>query len=315
MISLTLFSTCLLMQAAPLPLPLDSGPVIRTEVVVCGECGVKVTAVAAMIDELRRAPRGSDREDAARDLRGIAWKCHPDVVVALSDSLLHDPDFCVRREAAESLTKLGACQAEAHLALQRAAVSDRNLFVRAQAKRGLKALSHRCVGACEVCETGMPVASVTGTPVVVRRAAPPTRIINLPGVHIAVTPGRAFGIEFGRRRQQMQEVVVLPPAELDPRELAPVPEELPPFSPRTSAPQPPEPGAALSVPGQPVERRLSQKPALPSSERAIQRSAITSTERSSPKPAPRSPERPRPKPTVPPADLPPLIGPSQGTPG
>jgi hypothetical protein len=275
---LTLLSTCLLLQTPPIPEPQDLGRVIRTEAVLCGECGVKVAAVAALMDELRTAPRGCDREDAARALRQIAWKCHPEVVIGLSDSLLHDPDGCVRREAAESLTKLGACQAESHLALQRAATSDRNLFVRAQAKRGLKLLSRRCEGDCQVCETGTSIARGSALPVIVQRSLPTTQI-NVPGVHIVVTPGRAFGLELGRRRPA-RELVLTPQADPGPRELAPIPEEVPPFSPRPTAPQPPQPGASVPAPSQPVERRSSQKPA----------------------PAP------------PATELPPLIGPSQGTP-
>jgi hypothetical protein len=312
MLPLTLFSTCLLLQTAQLPEPLESGRVIWTDSVVCGECGVKVTAVATLIADLRTAPRGSDRESAARALRGIAWKCHPDVVVALSDSLLHDPDGCVRREAAESLTKLGACQGEAHFALQHAAARDRNLFVRAQAKRGLKSLSHRCDGDCAVCETGTPVVRGPGVPPIVQRVLPPAQI-NLPGVHINIRPGRVLGIDLGRRRPP-PDLVFTPPDEPGPRELAPIPEEVPPFSPSPSAsqppfgpsllaPQPPRPGATVPVPDQPVERRTSQKPAPPVSERW------------NPKPAPSASERSTRKPAPPATDLPPLIGPSQGTSG
>ena len=129
---------------------------------VCGECGLEKSAVVAHIVRMQKSPNRRDREDSAHDLRKVDWRCHPEVLGALSFTLLRDCDEDVRQEAAESLTKMGACTPAVHESLARAASLDPDRATRKQARRGLRALARRCTGSCRVCDPGLSPSILEG---------------------------------------------------------------------------------------------------------------------------------------------------------
>jgi hypothetical protein len=119
-------------------------------------CAVPTIAIVSEIDRLEHAPRWRDRDRAARDLRRFDWHREPQVVAALVNALRNDCEPEVREEAAESLGRIQACVAVAHVALRRAADCDPDLCTRKAARRALKRLDRRCAGDCPVCE-GTPI--------------------------------------------------------------------------------------------------------------------------------------------------------------
>lgn len=127
------------------------GPLAR----VCDVCGLEKSAVVAHIVRMQKSPNRRHREDSAHDLRKVDWRCHPEVLGALAFTLLRDCDEDVREEAAQSLTKMGACTPVVHESLARAASVDPDRATRNQARRGLRALARRCTGSCRVCDAGL----------------------------------------------------------------------------------------------------------------------------------------------------------------
>ncbi len=91
-------------------------------------------SIRDLIDDLRFGSR-SERERAAKELGRLPVD---DVVGALTEALLRDPDKNVRKEAARSLGKLGA--EEARPALRHAARSDTSKRVRKAAEEALDQL-------------------------------------------------------------------------------------------------------------------------------------------------------------------------------
>jgi hypothetical protein len=136
----------------------------------CDACGVGKGEVIAGIVRLQTCPNWRARDDAAHDLRKFDWRCHPEIVEALTAALVRDCEEEVREEAAESLVKMGACMPQAHEALARAARCDPDWATRHWARKGLKAFGRRCVDRCDVCgptpdDVG-PIAPVlTPTPI------------------------------------------------------------------------------------------------------------------------------------------------------
>ncbi len=207
----------------------------------CDQCGVRYSAVQATIVRLQTSPKAHDREDAAENLGKVKWTCHPEVVHALAASLLCDPKDDVREEAAESLRKMGACDPEAHLALRKAAASDRDLGVRKKSRRALASLPNRCVAGCAVCGPS-PVT--------------PTKRILADGSYIV--PGSERIVDPGTP-------AVLEPIESTPVDRRPsiVPDELPP-PPPTPVPSTRAQRIAPPVPAEPapIIRRSSEKPVI-----------------------------------------------------
>ena len=132
-----------------LALVVAQSPVVGSP--VCGSCGVRWVAIDSNIARLKGSHRPHEREDAAEVLGRVKWMCHPEVVHALADALRFDPKDDVREEAAESLERMGACDPEAHLALRKAALSDRDGGVRKKSRKALASLPSRCLADCMVC--------------------------------------------------------------------------------------------------------------------------------------------------------------------
>jgi hypothetical protein len=150
----------------------------------CDVCGVEKAVIAAEIGRLQTCPFWKDRDRAAIGLRHHAWECHPEIVVALANAMLHDCHEEVREEAAESLTKLAPCMGIAHQALAIAATADPDHATRHWAKRGLAKLNRRCEGACVVCAPGALAAPQA--PVSEPFLAPSTPV--LPSTEIWIEP-------------------------------------------------------------------------------------------------------------------------------
>jgi HEAT repeats len=119
----------------------------------CQACGVESGWVVEQLVRLQRGATWLERERGARSLRQLDGRCHPEVLGALAYSLLHDPNRSVRREVAETLVKLGACDPTVHQAMKRAATCDPSLLTRLWARKGLSLQKRRCEGACGVCAT------------------------------------------------------------------------------------------------------------------------------------------------------------------
>ena len=138
----------------------EAGPSVR-----CGGCGLENSVVTSQIVRLQTSGRWRARERAAHELRRVDWRNHPEVLGALSYSLLNDRNREVRGEAAESLTRMGANTVVVQEAMGRSAIGDPDLATRWKARRGLRHLSRYREGECPTCET-MP-ARVVGPTVVV----------------------------------------------------------------------------------------------------------------------------------------------------
>ncbi|MDR3636265.1 MAG: HEAT repeat domain-containing protein [Isosphaeraceae bacterium] len=133
----------------------------------CAACGVEKSAMFDQIERLQTSPNWREREKAAHALRRFDWRCHPEVAEVLATALLTDRHEEVREESAQSLTKMAPCVPIVHTALNRAASLERDRATRHWAKKGLKALNHRCDAPCAAC--GGPV--VAG-PVRIERVLP-----------------------------------------------------------------------------------------------------------------------------------------------
>lgn len=288
----------------PVPVPVTAPAPFAAA--VCNDCGAKLAAIDATIARLQRAPDDDDREDAAEDLRGFRPRCHPEVVMALADSLGHDRDGGVRREAAESLGRMGAPLAEARLALSRAAAVDPNPFVRQQAKKGLAALSG-------------PASAPGPRPVMVLRS--PIRVpipftrrreIVIPGPARVIVPSPT-PFDDPIPAPLDSPATDLAPAPVDEPRLRPIdpPDDVPPPRPElvpspspsrsirsTPAVPPPSDLEPLAPPAGPVSRRSSARPVLPPIETPMQVM-----------PAPRPIPLSSPNPVTTPAGTPPLEGP------
>ena len=159
----------------------------------CERCGVNSAFVLEEVVQLQNNPSWRVRERMANTLRRIDWRCHPEVVGALSFSLLHDCEDEVREEAAETLARLakeGACDPAMHESLAKAARSDRDRATRIKARRGLKNLSKRCRGTCNVCEPSMTEVIVPGSTVIVpgEILVPSKNFMPLPEPSEGLTP-------------------------------------------------------------------------------------------------------------------------------
>lgn len=119
----------------------------------CDVCGTQTSEVMALIQTLQCHPRWRTRDNAAHDLRDYDWRCHPEILAALSTSIVCDREEEVREEAAESLAKIQPppCAAEVHAALARVAQCDPDHATRKWARRGLERMAQRCTSPCDVC--------------------------------------------------------------------------------------------------------------------------------------------------------------------
>ena len=111
---------------------------------------------------LQQSSRWRERDNAAHRLAEYDWKCHPEIVAALVDSLLHDPQDDVRAEAAETLGKLKPCVPEVHEALARVAKCDPDHEPRKYAKKALKKLGKSCDAECLVCDPSFRTEIIEG---------------------------------------------------------------------------------------------------------------------------------------------------------
>ena len=120
-------------------------------VAVCEVSNRETNALRQTIEVLEHGARPRSRDKAARLLRKFDERSHPEIVAAWVNALRNDCAGKVREEAAESLSKLSFCEAVVHESLVFAADHDPDRGTRHAAKRGLKRLSRRCVGDCDVC--------------------------------------------------------------------------------------------------------------------------------------------------------------------
>jgi hypothetical protein len=111
--------------------------------------------VQCLIQTLRTAPDWRDRDDAAHELRVHDGRCHAEVPVALAWSLMSDRDARVRKEAAESLGRIGCTSAEVHSALDQAARCDPDWCTRLKARRSLRLTA--CKGECAASASSIAV--------------------------------------------------------------------------------------------------------------------------------------------------------------
>ena len=120
----------------------------------CDTCGVQPSRVDCLILTLQSNPRWRSRDDAAHELRSFDWRCHPEILIALTQAMLLDCENEVREEAAESLTKIEPvpCTPEVHAAMARVVECDRDFCTRKWAKRGLARLGRRCSAECATCD-------------------------------------------------------------------------------------------------------------------------------------------------------------------
>jgi hypothetical protein len=179
----------------------------------CDVCGMERSSVVSEIVRLQKSPNWRAREDAARDLRKVDWRYHPEVLGALAYSLLHDGEEEVREEAAQSLTRMQACAPVVHEALTRAAACDPDGATRRQARRGLRNLARRCEAPCTVCGTAVVstrvIGPAPGAPVLGPLDVAP-RLSPAP-VEPAVAPSPPAPIDSSVSPPAPTELVPLPP--------------------------------------------------------------------------------------------------------
>jgi hypothetical protein len=127
-----------------------------SSVVICDDpCGMNSARVARLIQTLRTAPSWRDRDDAAYELRKHDGRCHAEVPVALAWALMTDRDSRVRKEAAESLGRIGCTSPEVHSALDRAARCDPDWCTRLKARKSLRLTA--CKGDCAASASSIAV--------------------------------------------------------------------------------------------------------------------------------------------------------------
>jgi hypothetical protein len=197
--------------------------------------------VTEAIVRMQKSPSWRARDNAAHALRKFDWRCHPEVVGALTYTLLNDGRKEVREEAAQSLTKMAPCLAVAHEALARAANDDPDLFTRLWARKGLRALGGRCEGACQVCGPASPLPGgqeiVISAPSKVPGEVPTAAPDREPGF----TPAPAPAPEAGEATSAPALETPAPP--IDSR-VEPPPTELSPLPPPSNV-EPPAPSASV----------------------------------------------------------------------
>jgi hypothetical protein len=190
----------------------------------CATCGADATFVAAQIVVLQSCPKARDRERAAKALRKVDWRCHPEVVEALACALLKDSAAKVRRESAESLAKLAPCLPVAHAALAQAATCDSSLLTRCWARKGLKALGKRCPGDCSICGPAAPAVVVpapAGEPAGIAPGAPaPATILTPTELRVVPPPSSATPSPFAPTAPA--PATTLPPLEGPVRAVGPI---------------------------------------------------------------------------------------------
>jgi hypothetical protein len=160
-------------------------------VACCDTCGARPAVVAGLIQQLRAHPNWKCRDDAAHALRDFDWRCHPEIVLALSEAVLRDCEEEVREEAAESLAKIGPapCLPEVHAALARAAECDPDHATRKWTRRGLQRVAKHCRADCALCDAGPVPTGLT--------VAPPARPFGrflLPPRGGFISPGSVLGV-------------------------------------------------------------------------------------------------------------------------
>lgn len=135
----------------------------------CDTCGVATTRVAHLIQTLQCHPRWRTRDNAAVELRGFDWRCHPEILDALTTAMLTDCEEEVREEAAESLARIrpAPCVGDVHAALRRAAACDEDHATRKWARRALARLDDGCRDDCGICEPGGAVVVESEPPLMV----------------------------------------------------------------------------------------------------------------------------------------------------
>lgn len=170
----------------------------------CDVCGVESAEVFGAIQTLQCHPRWRKRDNAANDLRDFDWRCHPEILGALSFAMLTDCEEEVREEAAQSLAKIDPppCTPDVHAALDRSARCDPDHATRKQARRALKRLGRHCIGPCSICG---PATVVTPLPTEVI-ITPPSTIVT-PGT--TVLPPSTLGTP--EPRFEMDGLEPLPP--------------------------------------------------------------------------------------------------------
>ncbi len=175
----------------------------------CDTCGVPSLRVLGLVETLQSHPRWRTRDDAAHELREFDWRCHPEILLALSSAMLTDCEEEVREEAAESLAKIepSPCTPEVHAALARAVECERDFCARKWAKRGLSRLGKRCEGACATCEV-MPTGyePAIRAPLMGRFLLPRNAAFMIPGGRARMPADEpAVIFEAGERPVEMLE--------------------------------------------------------------------------------------------------------------
>jgi hypothetical protein len=168
-------------------------PVVREVVVApasatcCDVCGVETAEVRYEVGRLLGSPRWRQRDNGAHELREFDWRCHPEILPALTHALLTDCEEEVREEAAETLAKIDPppCVPEVHAALARAAQCDPDHATRKDARRALDRIGRQCAAPCDVCGPGVEVVA-PGAPAYV--AAPPVDGVPMTGAPGVVAP-------------------------------------------------------------------------------------------------------------------------------
>ena len=131
----------------------------------CGDCGGLPPAIQAQVNRMQSAPISFTRDAAAHDLRVYDWRQYPQILDALTSTLLADPIAHVRSEAAQTLLtiKPAPCVPEVRSALARAVASERNPIARSWMRKALQRVELACgpasSGGCSPCDTGPSVIS------------------------------------------------------------------------------------------------------------------------------------------------------------
>ncbi len=162
----------------------------------CGPCKTSHPMVQREVSVLLHCPNWKDRKGAAKVLRKVDWKCHPEVVPALAHVVLNDCEKKVRAEAAETLAKLAPCVPEAHAALVLASQRDPYHGTRKWAKKALGNLDRRCLAACTHCGPlpGRHVTVVQPLPVIDVVPAPPAYAPAPGPAPVEVLPPGGYGM-------------------------------------------------------------------------------------------------------------------------
>jgi hypothetical protein len=208
-----------------------------------------------LIETLQSHPRWRTRDDAAHELREFDWRCHPEILAALTTAMLTDCENEVREEAAESLAKIqpAPCSPEVHAALARTAQVDRDWCTRKWARKGAARLDGACRSDCGLCEL-----TPTGY-----ASAPP----RLPFGRFLLPRNSAYLPPGGRVDLPVSEPMVVPQPEMVEMMPAPRNAELVPMAPEPRLLTPPDPLEELrtieALPDPSLPRAVNPEPRVP----------------------------------------------------